>query len=109
MASAALWAGCSKKGSTAAADSTNDPAASGPVNPQISGTLATVKTDIDAAQYDAAVQKLLTARATVKSEADRKAFEDQMFEANQALLQKAQSDPKARESYQALGRIITGR
>jgi PBP1b-binding outer membrane lipoprotein LpoB len=112
-AASLLLAGCSKKEEAVEAEAapTGDAPAAAPkqANTQLKATLDTVQTDIEKAQYEEAVQKLLAARATMQTEADRKAYEDRMFEANQALLERAKTDPKAQESYQALGRIITGR
>jgi len=43
------------------------------------------------------------------SEAAREEYQRRLYHAQEALRQKAQTDPKAREAYQALGRSVTGR
>lgn len=42
-------------------------------------------------------------------EAVRKEYQRRLYFAQEALRQKAQTDPKAREAYQALGRAVMGR
>jgi len=48
-------------------------------------------------------------RQAQMSEAARIEYQRRLYHAQEALRQKAQTDPKAREAYQALGRAVTGR
>ena len=112
-AALALFAGCGKKDAT---EPTAGAEGASPENPKSAKVTTQVKAQLDSVdqkienkQYDDAVAALLQAKAAAKTEADRIAYEDQFFAAQRALVEKAQSDPKAKESYEALGRIVTGR
>lgn len=48
-------------------------------------------------------------KRTQMSEAARDEYQRRLYHAQEALRQKAQTDPKAREAYQALGRTVLGR
>lgn len=114
FATVTLLAGCSKKEAAAEVDATSETtetaaAAEAPSNPALQAQLGTVQGDIETKQYDTAVQKLLEAKMLAQSEADKKAYLESLHNATQVLLEKAQTDPQARATYEALGRAATGR
>jgi PBP1b-binding outer membrane lipoprotein LpoB len=114
FAAVAFLAGCSKKDAAAEAEATPETtettaAAQAPSNPGLQAQLGTVQSDIETKQYDTAVQKLLEAKMLAQSEADKKAYLESLHNATQSLLEKAQTDPQARATYEALGRAAQGR
>jgi hypothetical protein len=101
---------CSKKSEEAGSEAALEkPPAAAQKNPAVNGALNKVTSDINAKNYDSAVATLAEMKQIPKTEADEAVYRQKVFEAQQALLEKAQTDPKARESYQMLGRIMNGR
>ena len=105
-----LLASCGKKGE-GEATAGSDPAAPAPkpVKAELQKQFQAVDQKIQNQQYDDAVAALVQAREAVRTEEEQRAFRQQLLEAQQALQEKAETDAKARESYQALGRIMMGR
>jgi PBP1b-binding outer membrane lipoprotein LpoB len=123
-----LLAGCSKEAAEApiapAADTTPAPAATpgqpAPAAPaavvnvqQIQTSFDTVTKQIAAQDYDNAVrQALVLNQAQLQAQvndAARMEYSRRLRDVQEALRQKAETDPKAREAYQKLGRAMMGR
>ena len=120
----AVLVGCSKKAPEAPAPVAEQPAA--PVNnpaaqstpslqnvQQVKASWDAVSQNIAKQNYDNAIRMWAeldrAQRQAQMSEAVRQAYEQQFYQTREALRQKAETDAKAREAYQALGRAITGR
>jgi hypothetical protein len=91
-----------------------------PVAPAAAATVQQVNANWDAVSkqianqdYDNAVRQAIQLNKAQQqaqlSEAARLEYQKRLYDAQEALRQKAQTDPKAREAYQALGRAVTGR
>jgi hypothetical protein len=111
---ACLLIGCSKKESAGQnKPSTPEEIAASKeskrVNPQIVADLNTIDQKVQAKQYDAAVGSLLTIKEIPKTDAEEKEYQKRLYSTMDTLREKAQTDPKAQESYQMLGRAVTGR
>ena len=108
-----MLVGCGKKGEEAEPTASADPGAAAPVpkktSPKVATQLSTVDQKLEKNEYDAAVAALMQAKTAAQTEADELAYRQQLYETQQKLLEKAETDPKARETYQALGRVVTGR
>lgn len=119
-------AGCSKQEETpppAAAPETPAPAAAtkteavAPVGvanvQQVNASWDSISQKIANQEYDNALrawaQLEQAQRQAQMSEAARSEYQRRLYHAQEALRQKAETDAKAREAYQALGRAITGR
>jgi len=80
---------------------------------QVNANWDAVSQQIANQNYDNAVrawaQMEQAQRQAQMSEAARAEYQRRLYHAQEALRQKAQTDPKAREAYQALGRAVTGR
>jgi hypothetical protein len=89
------------------------PAASAQQVQQVNANWDAVSKQIANQNYEQAVRdwiKLEQAqRQAQMNEAMRQAYERRFYQAREALRQRAETDPKAREAYQALGRAVTGR
>jgi len=130
VAGCAVSVGCSKKEAEApapavveqAAAPTNSPApqeATPPVQAQVANVQQVnanwdaVSKDIAAQNYDNAVRAWvamdLAQRQTQMNEAARKEYARRAYQMQEALREKARTDAKAREAYQALGRVMMGR
>jgi hypothetical protein len=110
----ALFVACSKK--EPAADESAALAADGtPVarpakgNAQIAADLNQVTKNVQAQQYDSAVSTLMTLKEIPKSDQDERLYQQSLHQTSELLRQKAETDARARESYQVLGRAMTGR
>lgn len=78
-------------------------------NPQLVTDIGAVNKNLEAKNYDAAIGALATIKSVPKSEADERLYQQQLQQTLNTLGDKAQVDPKAREAYQVLGRMVTGR
>lgn len=124
----AVFIGCSKKEIEApapaaveqAAVPTNAPAPQQTTPPaqvanvqQVNASWDAVSKDIANQNYDNAVRAWVAMdqaqRQAQLNEAVRKEYARRAYLAQEALREKAQTDPKAREAYQALGRVMMGR
>lgn len=80
---------------------------------QVNANWDAVSKDIANQNYDNAVRAWVAMdqaqRQAQVNEAVRKEYARRAYQAQEALREKAQTDAKAREAYQALGRIVTGR
>ena len=80
---------------------------------QVTANWDAVSKDIANQNYDNAVRAWVALdqaqRQAKMNEAVRAEYARRAFEAQEALRQKAETDPKAREAYQALGRVMMGR
>jgi hypothetical protein len=80
---------------------------------QVNANWDAVSKDIAAQNYDNAVRAWvamdLAQRQAQLNEAARKEYARRAFQMQEALRQKAETDAKAREAYQALGRVMMGR
>lgn len=122
-----MFVGCSKKPPEAAPSSnveqaavpTNAPAAQLPPPAQVADVQQVnanwdaVSKDIANQNYDNAVRAWVALNQAQQqaqvNEAVRKEYARRAYLAQEALREKAQTDPKAREAYQALGRVMMGR
>ena len=120
-------AGCSKNAETpppASVEASPPPAvaapAAAPVAPaavanvqQMNATWDVVSKQIQNQDYDNAVRQAIQLNKAQQqaqlSEAARLEYQRRLYDAQEALRQKAQTDPKAREAYEALGRAVMGR
>jgi hypothetical protein len=79
-------------------------------NPQLNQEFSEISKNMEARQYDAAVGSLVKLKQFPKTDAERKAYEKELQQANDMLSQKAaQGDEQAAQSYRILGRFMTGR
>lgn len=80
---------------------------------QVNANWDAVSQQIANQNYDNAIrawaQMEQAQRQAQMSEAARTEYQRRLYHAQEALRQKAQTDPKAREAYQKLGRAVTGR
>ena len=80
---------------------------------QVNANWDAVSKDIANQNYNNAVRAWVALdqaqRQAKMNEAARAEYARRAFEAQEALRQKAETDPKAREAYQALGRVMMGR
>ena len=123
-----VFLGCSKKTADAAPPPVVDQAAAPAPAPtaqsaqpaqaaqqvqQVNANWDAVSKDIAAQNYDNAVRAWvamdLAQRQAQLNEAARKEYARRAFQMQEALRQKAETDAKAREAYQALGRVMMGR
>ena len=89
------------------------PAASAQQIQQVNANWDAVSKDIAAQNYDNAVRAWLAMdlaqRQAQLNEAARKEYARRAYQMQETLRQKAETDAKAREAYQALGRVMMGR
>lgn len=123
-------AGCSKKAPAAdaadASGATNEQAAAEPGaegapaepapaepstvdNAQIAQDLNAVPDTLQKQDYDNAVDTLTAANMTAQTDAQKQAYQDQLYRALDYLRQKAESDARAKEAYERLGKRMMGR
>ena len=80
---------------------------------QVNANWDAVSKNIANQNYDDAVRAWVAMdqaqRQAQMTEALRKEYARRAYQAQEALRQKAETDPKAREAYQALGRVMMGR
>lgn len=80
---------------------------------QVNANWDAVSKEIANQNYDNAVRAWVAMdqaqRQAQLDEAVRKEYARRAYQAQEALREKAQTDPKAREAYQALGRVMMGR
>lgn len=80
---------------------------------QVNASWDAVSTQIQNQDYDNAVRQAIQLNKAQQqaqlSEAARTEYRRRLYEAQEALRQKAETDAKARQAYQALGRAVTGR
>jgi hypothetical protein len=124
LAAAPVLVGCSKKEPEAPPQVVEQPAA--PVAApaaqstpsvqnvqQVKASWDAVSQTIAKQDYDNAIRMWAALdkaqRQAQMNEAVRQEYERRFYEAREALRQKAETDARAREAYQALGRAITGR
>ena len=79
------------------------------VDVQISKDLNALPDTLKNQDYDAAVDTLTAAKLAAMSEDQRRAYMEQMYKTLQYLQQKAETDARAQEAYQKLGRRMMGR
>lgn len=103
------FAACSKKTEEVGAVPAEGDAANTPPSPQVTSALDSIDQSIETKQYDAAVQTLIQAKVAAQNEADQQRYQEKLQETQRALRERAETDPQARQSYEALGRIVTGR
>lgn len=75
----------------------------------VSQDLNALASTLEGGDYDSAVTTLSAMGQANLSPAQQQAYQQQLFNTQQYLLQRAQSDPAARDAYQRLGRQVTGR
>lgn len=80
-----------------------------PDNAQIAQDLGSVGTSLQSQEYDAAVDNLAVIRQVPMNDAQRQAYQDQLYQTMEYLRQRAENDARARAAYQRLGRSVTGR
>jgi len=102
-------AGCSKKESVEiSAEEAVIPDA-GEVSSELASGLNQVNASVENQQYEEAIQQLMALKQARMNYAEQKQYQMQAFQVQQMLLQKAQTDERARQAYQAFGRAMTGR
>lgn len=80
-----------------------------PASDVVMQDLNAIPANLDSGNYDAAVTSLSAMRHVEMDAAQKQAYRQSMFDTQQYLLQQAQSDPKAQEAYNRLGRQVMGR
>jgi hypothetical protein len=79
----------------------------------MNATWDVVSKQIQNQDYDNAVRQAIQLNKAQQqaqlSEAARLEYQRRLYDAQEALRQKAQTDPKAREAYEVLGRAVMGR
>jgi hypothetical protein len=80
---------------------------------QVNANFDAVSKDIAAQNYENAVRTWVAMeqaqRQAQNNEAVRQAYAWRAYQVQEALRKKAETDPKAKEAYQALGRAMMGR
>jgi hypothetical protein len=117
MATALAFApGCSKSGEDAgggvdASGNAAAPAVPEKANPEAAQAAAAVKAAMEKNDYDAAIAALVAAQTSdaAMSEAQKNQHRQAMQDVTTRLLEASQSDPKAMEAYQNLGRLMKRR
>ena len=90
------------------------PADAAPAEPaqadaQIAADLNAVPDTLQKQEYDNAVDTLTAAGMTAQSEDQKRAYQEQLYRSLDYLRQKAESDARAKEAYERLGRRMMGR
>jgi hypothetical protein len=113
-----LLAACGKKdaeapvepvaGGDAPARAEKSSTAAAPKSQQASPA-ATANELIEQGKYDEAIALLVKTKEAAQTEQARFAFKGDYIDAQQALLRKAETDPKAKQAWNDLGRLMMGR
>jgi hypothetical protein len=78
-------------------------------NDRLLGDLNGVTATLQNQDYDAAVNTLAAVSLVRMTPEQQRAYHQQLYQAQELLLQRANSDPRARQAYENLGKKVTGR
>ncbi len=68
-----------------------------------------IESDMKAEKFDDVLQTLTMMQGSAKSIEDQRQYQSALYQVTQELQKKAQTDPKARQRFDMLGRFSTGR
>jgi hypothetical protein len=107
--------GCLKSDDGASGVDANGKAAAaavpGKADPVASQAMTTATTALEKNDYDAAIAALMAAKQSAGTMSDQQAiqYRQSLMDASSKLLEASQTDPKAKEAYENLGRLMKGR